>query len=62
MLAHMLLSLLLYVCSYAKLLHMPVADSIVNISLYVYSLMQSFILVCYMPALYANNSMSNSMT
>jgi hypothetical protein len=44
----------LFLC---QLLHMPAANSIISI----YSLMQSFILACYMSALYANNSMSNSM-
>jgi hypothetical protein len=53
----MLLSFL-YVCLYAKLLHMPAASSIVSI----YRLVQSFVLACYMLALYDNISMSNSMT
>jgi hypothetical protein len=37
---------------------MPATDSILSISLYVYSLVQSFILAYYMPVLYANNSIS----
>jgi hypothetical protein len=47
--------------SICQVLHMYAANSIVSIILYVYNLMQSFILACYMQALYANNSMSNSM-
>jgi hypothetical protein len=43
-----------------QLLHMPAANSIISISLYDYSLVQSFVLACYMPALYANISMSGS--
>jgi hypothetical protein len=62
MLAYQLPSFLLYVYLYAKLLHMPATNSILSISLYVYSLVQSFILACYMPALYANSSVSSSMT
>jgi hypothetical protein len=58
MLAYQLSNFLLYVYLYAKLLHMPVANSIVGINLYVYNLVQSFILAYYMPALYANNSIS----
>jgi hypothetical protein len=46
---------LLYVCLYAMCyIRMPAANSIISISLYVYSLMQSFTWACYMPALYAN--------
>jgi hypothetical protein len=37
---------IMYVCLYAKLLHIPAANSIVSISLYAYSLMQSFIWAC----------------
>jgi hypothetical protein len=37
------------------------ANSIVSIILYVYSLVQSFILFYYMPVLYANSSVPNSM-
>jgi hypothetical protein len=59
MLAYQLFSFLLYVCLYAKLLHMPAANSTINISLYICSLRQSSILAWYMPVLYANNSMSN---
>jgi hypothetical protein len=50
MLAYQLFSFLLYVYLYAKLLYMPATDSILSISLYVYNLVQSFILACYMPA------------
>jgi hypothetical protein len=49
MLAYQLPSFLLYAYLYAKLLHMPAADSILSISLYAYSLVQSFIWACYMP-------------
>jgi hypothetical protein len=56
--AYQLSSFLLYVCLYAKLLHMSAANSVINISLYLSSLEQSFIWACYMPALYANNSIS----
>jgi hypothetical protein len=56
--AYQLSSFLLYVYLYAKLLHMPAANSIVGINLYLSRLVQSFIWACYMPALYANNSIS----
>jgi hypothetical protein len=59
MLAYQLSSFLLYVYLYAKLLHMPATNSI---SLYVYRLVQSIIWACYMPVLYANSSMLNSMS
>jgi hypothetical protein len=63
MLAYQLSSLLMYVCLYAMCyIRMPAANSIVSISLCIYSLMQSFIWACYMPVLYANSSMSNSIT
>jgi hypothetical protein len=48
--------------SICQLLHLPAANSIVSIILYVYSLVQSFILSYYMSASYANSSISNSMT
>jgi hypothetical protein len=54
MLAYQLFSFLVYVYLYAKLLHMPATDSILSISLYVYNLVQSFILACYMPAYMPN--------
>jgi hypothetical protein len=57
-LAYQIPSFLLRVYLYAKLLHMPTTDSILSINLYVYNLVQSFILAWYMPALYADNSIS----
>jgi hypothetical protein len=48
-------------CLYDQLLLMSAPSSIISISLYVYSPVQSFILSYYMPALYANNSMSSFM-
>jgi hypothetical protein len=59
--AYQLFSFLLYVYLYAKLLHMPATDSILSISLYVYGLVQSFILAGYMPVLYAYHSAIVSM-
>jgi hypothetical protein len=59
MLATQFSPICLFLC---QLLHMPAANSIVSTILYICSLMQSFILAWYMPALYANNSMSNFMT
>jgi hypothetical protein len=52
--AYQLLSFLLYVYLYAKLLHMPAANSLLSTSLYVYNLGQSFILAWYMPACMPN--------
>jgi hypothetical protein len=54
MLAYQLSSFLLYVYLYAKLLHMPAANSVVSISLYVCRLEQSFAWACYMPACMPN--------
>jgi hypothetical protein len=54
MLAYQLLSIspvCLFLC---QVLHMPATDSILSISLYVYNLVQSFILACYMPAYMPN--------
>jgi hypothetical protein len=44
-----------------QVLHVYAANSIISIILYVYGLVQRFILSYYMPVSYANSSMSSFM-